>query len=135
MKDKIIIYYGDQCDRDCNCDYCVNRKKISESLQKFGHQVSIQSFRCDWNYYYPSRLYFDYAIRYHNKILGSLKSKTNEFPAKVIEFAKIHFDYIVCASKSLEEFWFRNGIESEYLLPPIKNSYSEKFKFQIAGDW
>lgn len=149
MRDNIIIYYGEQCSKNCNCDYCLNKERMNISLQKFGYQVSIQPFSCDWNYYYPARLYFDYAIRYHNKILGSLRFKTDKFSNKIIEFVKIYFDYIICASKNLEEAWINNGIETKYLLSPnygldtiisnidkpIKNPYPGKFKFQIAGDW
>lgn len=122
MKDNAIIYYGEQRNKDC--------EKIKENLHNFGYQVSIQPFGCDWDYYYPAKAYFDYAIRYHNKIFGSLRAKTGEFHLKVIEFAKIYFDYIICSSEILKEVWIKNGIKPEYLLSP-----NRKFKFQIAGDW
>lgn len=149
MKDNIIIYCGNRCGKDCNCSYCVNRRGLSTSLRKIGYQVSIQFFGCDWNYYYPTKIHFDYAIRYHNKIFGSIMFEANELPNKMKEFAETYFDYIICASKFLKEIWVNSGIETKYLLSssfgldtnlfnadePKHNSYPGKFKFLSVGNW
>ena len=149
MKENIIVYYGNHCKEDCNCSYCVNRRGITASLQKIGYQISIQPFNCDWNYYHPTKLHFDYAIRYHNKIFGSLMFEANKFPNKMIEFAETYFDYIICASKFLRETWSNSGMETKYLLSsnfgldtnlfnidkPIGILYPGKFKFLSIGAW
>lgn len=149
MKENIIVYYGNHCKENCNCSYCVNRRGITASLQKLGYQVSINPFSCDWDYYYPTKLHFDYAIRFHNKIFGSLMFEANKFPKKVVEFVETYLDHIICASKFLKETWVNGGIETKYLLSssfgldteifniekPTGTLYPGKFKFLSIGAW
>lgn len=148
LKD-IILYHSGHFSMDCKCSFCINKTSIYKSLIKLGYNVAILSFNCDWDYFYPAKVHFDYALLYQNKMFGQFMFEANKMPKKVIEFANTYFDYIICGSNFLVDTWKNSGIDNKFLIPsclglntkifntlPTKLKYYPiKFKFLIVGNW
>lgn len=150
MHNDIILYHSQHAySETCNCSYCVNKKGIIASLQKMGYRVFIDELRCDWDYFYPAQIHFDYAIKYQHKIYGEFMFEATKMPAKLVEFADTYFDYIICASKFLMQSWINSGTDAKYLIHAglglntevfntdvcSKKLYPGKFKFLSVGAW
>lgn len=149
MYNDIIVYHSGHFEDNCFCSFCLNRKGIIEALQKLNFNVFVEKFECNWNYYYPAHIHFDYAIRYQNKIFGSIMFEANKLPDKVISFVENYFDYIICGSNFIKEMWKNSGIEDKYLISSscgtninlfkintnISPLYPNKFKFLTVGAW
>ena len=149
MYNDIILYYSSHYDEDCCCSFCMNKHGLIKSLKKAGYNVYLEEFKCNWDYFYPAMIHFDYAVMFHNKMLGGFMFEAGKMPEKLIEFAETYFDYIICSSKFLASTWANSGIEKKYLVPAslgidtdiyrVNNNYIDAspdvFKFLSVGNW
>lgn len=149
MINDIIIYHSEHWDKNCNCAFCINRRAIASSLEKLGYDVNIQPFGCDWKYFHPAKIHFDYALQYQNKIFGSIMFEADKVPSRLKEFVDMYFDYIICPSKFLKQVWINSGMASKYLMPsklgldaeifnmdgPQESLCPGVFKFLSVGAW
>ena len=149
MYNDIILYHSGHYSESCICSFCINRRNIKRALESLGYCVMMDALRCDWDYFYPSKIHFDFALGYQNKVFGEFMFEADRMPLKVVEFAERHFDYIICGSKFLKDTWIRSGVHSNYLIPfdlgidtsiftprkPKNLLYPGVFKFTSVGAW
>lgn len=149
MHNYITLLYSTHYDAKCSCSYCTNKKGIIKALENLNYKVKVKKFNCDWEYFHPAIIHFDYALLYQNKLFGGFMFEADKLPRKLIEFAETFFDYIICSSKFLYDTWVSSGVESKYLLRSslgldtsifkkqavIEPLYPDKFKFLSIGNW
>ncbi len=148
LKD-IIVYHSGHFSFDCSCSFCINKAALIDALNKLGYTVGILPFNCDWDYFYPAKIHFDYALMYQNKLFGQFMFEADKMPKKVVEFANTYLDYVICGSDFLSDVWVNSGVSKNYLIntclgvdttifntkPPTKLHYPDKFKFLVVGNW
>lgn len=149
MINDIILYHSEHWNKDCNCAFCINRRSMVNSLEKLGYDINIQPFKCDWEYFYPAKIHFDYALQYQHKIFGSIMFEADKVPSKLKEFVDTYFDYIICPSGFLKQMWINSKIASNHLIlsklgldekifnmdKPKERLYPSIFKFLSVGAW